>query len=402
TIFVEREISKGGPYSRKKVLETMQVRAKDMRFPRMCIFPEGTTNNGGCLMEFKKGAFAPGEPITPVLLTYPNEHYNCACSGRNGTDLSLVWCIFQFHNRMKATILDAYVPNEEEKTDPDLFARNVRDYMAKELQLPTTEHSYPDLFLQMEGLTFPKQYFYDCNFQMKDVKEQWGLELPECKVLLRRFADADRDQSGRIEMEDFVTLFHLQTYSKSYRERLFGFFDGDGSGAIEFREFLCAVSLVSEGGSTDHRLPLAFAFYDKGGRGFVSMTDLNRTFDDAKRLGVVQEDVVLGDAVFKEFDKIGDGLLNYEEFCAMIMSSEENIKYLEPAVNIVGDYLGTSFEGAKTKVAEGEKVRKKTLEEREAREQRRAKTVEGRLCELEVDGEEVDLLVGGGEEGGGR
>lgn len=252
------------------------------------------------------------------------------------------------------------------------------------------------------GLTFPKQYFYDCNFQMKDVKEQWGLELPECKVLLRRFADADRDQSGRIEMEDFVTLFHLQTYSKSYSERLFGFFDGDGSGAIEFREFLCAVSLVSEGGSTDHRLPLAFAFYDKGGRGFVSMTDLNRTFDDAKRLGVVEEDVVLGDAVFKEFDKVGDGLLNYEEFCAMIMSSEENIKYLEPAVKIVGDYLGTSFEGAKTKVAEGEKVRKKTLEEREAREQRRAKTVEGRLCELEVDGEEVDLLVGGGEGEGGK
>ncbi|GMH84996.1 hypothetical protein TrST_g12830 [Triparma strigata] len=398
TIFVERESSKEGPYSRKKVLETMQLRAKDERFPRMCIFPEGTTNNGGCLMEFKKGAFAPGEPITPILLTYPNEHYNCACSGRNGTDLSLVWCIFQFHNRMKATILDAYVPNEEEKADPNLFARNVRDFMAQELSLPTTEHSYPDLFLQMEGLKFPKQYFYDCNFQMVDVKSQFNLELPDCKVLLRRFADADRDQSGRIEMDDFVTLFHLQTYSKEYRERLFRFFDVDGTGSIEFREFLCAVSIVSEGATVENKLPLAFAFYDKGGRGMLSLTDLNRTFDDAKRLGVVEGDFALSDAVFSEFDKDGDGLLSYEEFSMFVMATEENNKFLDPAIAIVGDYLGMTFEAAKRKVAENEKVRKKTEAERSAREERRKKTVTSQLSELEADGEEVELMVGQDED----
>ena len=55
TIFVDRESSHDGPYSRKKVLDTIQLRSEDTRFPRMCIFPEGTTNNGECLMAFKKG-----------------------------------------------------------------------------------------------------------------------------------------------------------------------------------------------------------------------------------------------------------------------------------------------------------------------------------------------------------
>jgi len=142
TIFVDRESASDGPYARKKVIESMNLRAKDNRFPRMCIFPEGTTTNGEVLMQFKKGAFTSGEPITPMLLMYPHEHYNSACAGRNGTDLSLIRCAFQFHNRMKVTILDAYVPSEAEIADPDLYADNVRKYMAEQMGMNTTEHTY--------------------------------------------------------------------------------------------------------------------------------------------------------------------------------------------------------------------------------------------------------------------
>jgi lysophosphatidylcholine acyltransferase/lyso-PAF acetyltransferase len=57
------------PSAHAQVLEAMNLRAKDSRFPRMCIFPEGTTTNGENLMLFKKGAFASGMPVTPLLLT---------------------------------------------------------------------------------------------------------------------------------------------------------------------------------------------------------------------------------------------------------------------------------------------------------------------------------------------
>jgi lysophosphatidylcholine acyltransferase/lyso-PAF acetyltransferase len=36
----------------------------------MMVFPEGTTNNGQCLMEFKKGAFIDHKPIKIQALTY--------------------------------------------------------------------------------------------------------------------------------------------------------------------------------------------------------------------------------------------------------------------------------------------------------------------------------------------
>ena len=79
TIFVDRKDSKGGPYSRKAALDTINRRAQpNSGFPRVVLFPEGTTTNGDALIEYKKGAFAPGQPVTPVLLKYTSKYYNPA------------------------------------------------------------------------------------------------------------------------------------------------------------------------------------------------------------------------------------------------------------------------------------------------------------------------------------
>jgi len=340
TIFVERDSAREGPYSRKNVIETMLVRAKDTRFPRMCIFPEGTTNNGGCIMQFKKGAFAPGQPITPVLLTYPNEHYNCACSGRNGTDMSLVRCLFQFHNRMKATILDAYEPNEEEKADPILFAKNVRNYMAKEMSLPTTEHSYPDMFLSMEGAAYKEPYFFDATFEMCEAKRIYGVDLDDCKLLLKRFAEIDKEKRGSISVESFKTLFHLQTAEENFVKRFYAFFDIDDTGAIEFSEFLEAVALVSSISTTEEKTALAFVFSDKFGMGTVSVQNINSVADEAKKMGLIEDT-----ASFLVSENKGSiELAEYEEMV------KNNPKIIEPAIEIIKAQFGASFENIKAKV----------------------------------------------------
>ena len=41
-----------------------------------------------------------------------------------------------------------YKPNDAEKADPALFARNVRALIAARLGVPVTEHSYEDIALQ--------------------------------------------------------------------------------------------------------------------------------------------------------------------------------------------------------------------------------------------------------------
>ena len=82
TIFVDRASKHDGPYARKLVLETINKRAVDTAFPRMVVFPEGTCTDGTCMIQFKKGAFVPGQAVTPVIISYPFTHYNPACAGR--------------------------------------------------------------------------------------------------------------------------------------------------------------------------------------------------------------------------------------------------------------------------------------------------------------------------------
>ncbi len=349
TIFVDRESSHDGPYSRKKVLETMILRSKDSRFPRMCIFPEGTTNNGKLIMQFKKGAFAPGEPVTPVLLTYPNDHYNCACAGRNGTDMSMVRCLWQFHNRMHATILDAYEPSEEEKADPELFARNVRDYMAREMDLPTSEHTYPDLFLQMEGTKMHGEYYFNQDFEVGALTEMFGLKLDQCKLLLRRFAEVDKDKDGSISRPEFVEMFHLQTSPPPYIDRLMSFFDTEDAGVLHFRQFVQGVALVSEVASVEQRVPLAFVMADRGCKEAVDADDMRAICEAGKALA--PQEFPFDEKAFMKFDKDRDGVLNYAEFEEYVKANNGALK---PVVAIAKDRVGVCFETLNITIAEHE------------------------------------------------
>ncbi|KAK9143582.1 hypothetical protein Syun_012982 [Stephania yunnanensis] len=48
------------------IIRAMQRKAACDRFPRVLLFPEGTTTNGRVLISFQLGAFIPGYPIQPV------------------------------------------------------------------------------------------------------------------------------------------------------------------------------------------------------------------------------------------------------------------------------------------------------------------------------------------------
>lgn len=57
-------------------LEWMQRKASSDRFPRVLLFPEGTTTNGRVVISFQLGAFIPGFPIQPVIVRYPHVHFD--------------------------------------------------------------------------------------------------------------------------------------------------------------------------------------------------------------------------------------------------------------------------------------------------------------------------------------
>nr|GEV56382.1 lysophospholipid acyltransferase LPEAT2-like [Tanacetum cinerariifolium] len=62
--------------SRKHAVNEIKRKASSDRFPRLLLFPEGTTTNGRLLISFQHGAFIPGYPIQPVVVRYPHVHFD--------------------------------------------------------------------------------------------------------------------------------------------------------------------------------------------------------------------------------------------------------------------------------------------------------------------------------------
>lgn len=124
----------------KSVTEMIAKRAKDARFPPVCISPEGTCGNGRCLLQFRTGAFIPGLPVLPVILKYNWRHFNTAW-----TNIDERWhtvrMLCQFVNHVEVEVLPPYIPSPAEQADPALYAANVRKVYAAVSGLPLSGHS---------------------------------------------------------------------------------------------------------------------------------------------------------------------------------------------------------------------------------------------------------------------
>ncbi|GBG27091.1 Lysophospholipid acyltransferase LPEAT1 [Hondaea fermentalgiana] len=143
-LLVDRE--GGGPSASEAIFSRVKSPRKDEKQP-LLVFPEGTTTNGTCLLQFKTGAFRPGTPVLPVVLEFPIDasrgDFSPAYESVH-TPTHLLRMLAQWRHRLRVRYLPLYEPNEMEKADAALFARNVRKEMASALHVPTVEQTYSD------------------------------------------------------------------------------------------------------------------------------------------------------------------------------------------------------------------------------------------------------------------
>ena len=97
------------PDSRKNVARTISDRAKDMEWNQVVLFPEGTTTTGGALIQFKCGAFAPGEPVQPVCFLFKNNAFNFGMTSAGPAMHALALRLLcQLNNNMEVHFLPPY------------------------------------------------------------------------------------------------------------------------------------------------------------------------------------------------------------------------------------------------------------------------------------------------------
>ncbi|XP_078591542.1 neurocalcin homolog [Branchiostoma floridae x Branchiostoma japonicum] len=170
------------------------------------------------------------------------------------------------------------------------------------------KRSVSQMFTQLEEITY---------FNRSEIKKWYKLFLKDCP-------------DGHLKEERFVA-FYTASFQSGDLERkeclakqIFRTFDRDGSGTVDFREFMCGMSALLRG-TTPERLKWAFNMYDLDGNGEISMQELLHVLKlmyelrspDAtlEELELAETDLrEVADKIFKELDEDGDGNLQCREF----------------------------------------------------------------------------------------
>jgi len=156
---------------------------------------------------------------------------------------------------------------------------------------------------------------------LEDIVHGSNFDKDEVDRLRKRFMKLDKDNSGTIEREEFLSL--PQVSSNPLATRMIAIFDEDGGGDVDFQEFVLGLSAFSSRGNKEEKLRFAFKVYDIDRDNYISNGEL---FIVLKMMvGSNLKDQQLQQIVDKtimEADKDGDGKISFEEFQAMVETTD--------------------------------------------------------------------------------
>ncbi|XP_061450030.1 lysophosphatidylcholine acyltransferase 2 isoform X3 [Rhineura floridana] len=321
-------VSRVDPDSRRNTINEITRRATSgEQWPQILIFPEGTCTNRSCLITFKQGAFIPGVPVQPVLLRYPNklDTVTWTWQGYNFKE-ALVLTLCQLFTKIEVEFMPVYVPSEEEKKDPILFANGVRNKMASALDVPITDHTYEDCRLMISAgqLTLPMEAGL---VEFTKISHKLNLKWDSIREQLDQFAMvASASRGGRIGIEEFASYLKLPV--SDALEQLFALFDRNGDGTIDFREYVIGLSVICNPANTEQTIQMAFQLFDVDEDGSINEDEFSLIIRSS--LGLPNLDV---SNLFKEIDADNSKKLSYEEFKDFALKHPEYAKlfttYLE-------------------------------------------------------------------------
>eukprot|EP01126_Amoeba_proteus_P004135 TRINITY_DN11405_c0_g1_i1.p1 TRINITY_DN11405_c0_g1~~TRINITY_DN11405_c0_g1_i1.p1 ORF type:complete len:367 (+),score=81.17 TRINITY_DN11405_c0_g1_i1:479-1579(+) len=329
-------VDRNNPNTRKLAKLAIEKKAKQTyqnpNLSRLVIFPEGTTTNGECLISFKPGAFAPGLPVQPVCLRYPSKHFDMSFSCDTTITGTLLGILLQFVNFAEIHYLPVYQPSEEEKKDPFLYARNVRDAMAKYMRIRTTDHSYEDVALRLlaDKMCLGREQIDSIVFN--ELRDIYHMDFQATQNLIKNFAQK-RNNEGLLDEREFSSLLGLPFNSPVVQD-LFHLFDKNGDGTLDFSEFVVGLATMNkefnENSTKENTIEKYFSLFDTNGDKTIDFREftciMEKIFPGISRYEVQK--------MFEEVDLNKDEKISYEEFSQFAI---KNPIYFKIASKIVKD-----------------------------------------------------------------
>ncbi|KAE8697549.1 Lysophospholipid acyltransferase LPEAT2 [Hibiscus syriacus] len=293
--------------SRKNAVNEIKRRASCHTFPRVLLFPEGTTTNGKFLISFQLGAFIAGHPIQPIIVRYPHVHFD-----QSWGLISLANLMFrmftQFHNFIEVEYLPILMPSDHQKQNAVRFAERTGQAMASALNVVQTSHSYGDLMLLTKAAQVQQENPWSYMVEMAKIESLYHISNLEAVDFLDKFLSMNPDPSGCVKLHDFLRVLQLKPCTIS--EEIFGFLDVEKNGSITFKQFLFGSAHVLNQPLFKQACELAFADCDEDGDNYC----MKKEFADNLRVKFpdLNDDEVNG--LFSLFDMDNDGRMSRDDF----------------------------------------------------------------------------------------
>ncbi|RYR71933.1 hypothetical protein Ahy_A02g006142 isoform B [Arachis hypogaea] len=256
-------VDRFSPSSRKHAVK--EIKVKTFLFPRVLLFPEGTTTNGRNLISFQLGAFIPGYPIQPVIVRYPHVHFDQ--SWGNVSLGKLMFRMFtQFHNFFEVEYLPVISPLHDKETAVHFRERACRA-IASAMNVVQTGHTYGDIMLYMKAQEAKQENPSSFMVEMARVESLFHIRSLEAVEFLDKFLAMNPDPSGRVQYHNFLKVLRLKACPLS--EKMFAFIDVEKCGSITFRQFLYGSAYVMKHRGFHQACEEAFAECSSAVKGYI-------------------------------------------------------------------------------------------------------------------------------------
>jgi len=202
--------------------------------------------------------------------------------------------------------------------------KGIRNYVLSDKGSSNLSGKMYDLFQGYQNTT----NLFNKDSLLEDLRHKTNLDKFELEQIYNSFVQVttkrfQNKSEGSVNFQEFGAIMKNYVNDGELVSELFNSIDVQKKGEIDFRDFVCALSIL-KGGSLEDKLRLAFMAYDINHNGFIDkseMFQLLRASSSSKGMHMPENE--LWDAVNKVFstvDKNNDGYLSYTEFKTAVLN----------------------------------------------------------------------------------
>jgi len=156
--------------------------------------------------------------------------------------------------------------------------------------------------------------------QIEELSRDSGFSDKEIKRLYKRFQRLDKNSSGDITADEFLSIPELAM--NPLMMRVICAFDGDSTEHVNFRQFIKTLAIFRPETRIEAKLKFAFKIYDVNNEGFVTPNGLFKVMKMMVGTNLKDEQIrEIADKTIKEADTDNDGKLSFEEFKVAVKDS---------------------------------------------------------------------------------